>query len=82
MKENEAWPPERLTPLLAGRLELLPWLKQWHNDLDPTHGVCLGDYFAGFVTEEAYTLGLTLDQVRPWTPPARAARGRRCRSAS
>ena len=82
MKENEAWPPERLTPLLAGLLELLPWLKQWHNDLDPTHGVRLGDYFADFVAEEARTLGLTLDQVRAWTPPARATRGRRRRRAS
>ncbi len=35
MKESEGWPAERLTPLLAGLLELLPWLRQWHNDVDP-----------------------------------------------
>ena len=34
-KDPEGWPPERLMPLLAGLLELLPWLHQWHNDLRP-----------------------------------------------
>jgi hypothetical protein len=82
MKENEGWPPDRLTPLLAGLLELIPWLKQWHNALDPTHGVRMGDYFADFVAEEARTLGLTQDQVRAWAPPTRALRARRRRSAS
>ena len=51
---------ERLTPLLAGLLELLPWLKQWHNEIDPAYGSGMGDYFAGFVDEEARALGLTL----------------------
>ena len=35
MKESEGWRADRLTPLLAGLLELLPWLRQWHNDVDP-----------------------------------------------
>jgi hypothetical protein len=82
MKENEAWPPARLTPLLAGLLELLPWLKQWHNDLDPTHGVRLGDYFADFVTEEAHTLGLTSQQIAAWEPPSRGKRPGRKRKGS
>ena len=29
---------ERLKPLLAGLLELVPWLRQWHNDIDPETG--------------------------------------------
>ena len=33
--EQDGWPPERLTPLLAILQENLPWLKQWHNELDP-----------------------------------------------
>jgi hypothetical protein len=39
MKEREGWTGERLTPLLAGLLELQPWLDQWHNDIDPGYGV-------------------------------------------
>jgi hypothetical protein len=77
MKENEGWTPERLQPLLAGLLELLPWLKQWHNELDPAYGIGMGDYFAGFVDEEARALGFTLDDLRNWQPPARKAIRRR-----
>jgi hypothetical protein len=77
MKEQEGWPPARLAPLLAGLLELLPWLKQWHNELDPAYGIGMGDYFAGFVDEEARALGFTLDDVRAWQPPAENSRRRR-----
>ena len=77
MKEQEGWAPERLKPLLAGLLELIPWLKQWHNDLDPAYGIGMGDYFAGFVDEEARALGFTLDDVRAWQPPAGNSRRRR-----
>jgi len=46
-----------------------PWLeKQWHNDIDPEYGVGMGDYFEGFVDEEARALGLTHDAIRAWTP--------------
>ena len=47
----------RLIPLLACLIELLPWLKQWHNEVDPEFGVPMGDYFEGFVQEEAGTSG-------------------------
>ena len=77
MQEQEGWSAERLTPLLAGLLELVPWLRQWHNALDPAYGQrAVGDYFAGFVDEEARRLGFTLDAVRAWTPPAPARKGR------
>lgn len=81
MKEREGWTPERLQPLLAGLLDLLPWLKQWHNDLDPAYGVGMGDYFAGFVDEEARALGFTLEEVRAWQPPSRRRAPRRRRQA-
>lgn len=69
----------RLIPLLACLIELLPWLKQWHNDPDPAFdGMRMGDYFEGFVTEEARQLNKTLPEIKAWTPPARTSgRGRR-----
>jgi hypothetical protein len=77
MKEQEGWTADRLTPLLAGLLELVPWVKQWHNDPDPAFGgTRMGDYFADFVAEEARELALTPDQIRAWAPPA-VPRGRR-----
>jgi len=30
----------------------------------------LGDYYAGFVTDEARELGVTLDDLRTWQPAA------------
>ncbi len=78
MKDSEGWEPARLQPLLAALLELVPWLEQWHNDLDPVFGERMGDYYRGFVTQEARDLGFTLDDLRAWRPAAVVARrGRR-----
>lgn len=80
MKDNEGWTPERLQILLAGLLDLLPWLVQWHNEVDPMYGERMGDYYCGFVGEEARTLGLTLDDLRNWVPTKVAAkRGRKAK---
>ena len=54
----------RLIPLLGCLLELLPWLKQWHNALDPDYGLKMGDYYEGFIQDEARQKGKTLDDVR------------------
>lgn len=78
-RDTDGWPSARLLPMLAGLLELVPWLRQWHNDIDAETGLRMGDYFAGFIEEEARERGLTLDDLRTWTPPtpARRTRGRR-----
>jgi SAM-dependent methyltransferase len=70
MKTNEGWGVARLVPLLAGILELLPWLEQWHNEVDPTYGIGMGDFFRGFVEEEARAHGLTLNKIHDWSPSA------------
>jgi hypothetical protein len=78
MKDNEGWPPERLQPLLSGLLELIPWLLQWHNEVDPVYGERMGAYYQGFVAEETRALGFTLDDLQTWKPVVMAAtRGRR-----
>jgi hypothetical protein len=79
-KDQDGWDKERLTPILAGLLELLPWLKQWHNDPDPSFdGQRMGDSYESFVTEKTRELGLTLDELRAWRPP-RTAAGRKVRA--
>ena len=61
--------PEKLVPLLAGLLELVPWLKQWHNEPDPSFsGRRLGDFYGEFVESEARKLGKSLDDLRAWRP--------------
>ena len=78
MKDTEGWESARLQPLLAGLLELVPWLEQWHNELDPVFGERMGSYYKGFVSEEARALGFMLDDLRAWKPTVTAAkRGRK-----
>ena len=78
MREREGWTAERLAPLLAALLELLPWVRQYHNATDPEFGIGMGDYFEGFIDEEARALSLTHESIRAWAPPeGRGRRGRR-----
>jgi hypothetical protein len=82
MKESEGWEAARLQPLLAGLLELVPWLEQWHNEVDSVYGERMGAYYKGFVSEEARSHGFTLDDLKNWKPVATAAkRGRKKASA-
>ena len=65
----------RLVPLLACLLELVPWLKQWHNEPDAAFdGMRMGDYFEGFINEEARQLGKTIPEIKAWQPPRRGGR--------
>jgi hypothetical protein len=78
MKEREGWSPERLQPLLAGLLDLMPWLKQWHNEINHDFGARMGDYYESFVNDEARALQFTLDDLRAWKPAVTMAkRGRK-----
>lgn len=81
VKNNEGWTPERRMPLLAGLLEIIPWLKQWHNDIHPEFRERMGDFFEQFVQDEARAMEVTVDQIRVWAPPAQASRVGRRRSS-
>ncbi len=72
----------RLVPLLACLLELVPWLQQWHNEPDAAFdGMRMGDYFEGFVQEEARQLGKTLPEIKAWEPPKKTARRKMSRTS-
>ena len=67
--EQDGWPPERLTPLLAVLQENLHWLKQWHNEVDPEYNQRLGDFFETYLQSQLSIHGLTEHNLRTWTPP-------------
>jgi hypothetical protein len=73
-KTEDGWTKERLVPLLAGIDERVPWLLQWHNEIDPSYGTKLGDFFRDFVAAEAHLLGVAVGDLRSWTPPAATKR--------
>lgn len=56
--EQEGWPVDRLKPLLLGLAELIPWLKQWHNTIDPVYNERMGDFFDIFLQGQLQQYGL------------------------
>jgi hypothetical protein len=73
---HEGLTTQEVTPLLAGLLELQPWLNQWHNEPDPLFAPTPAKFFEGDRQMEQGKHGLTDDDLRAWRPAA-ATRGRR-----
>ncbi|HBO3456332.1 TPA: BREX-2 system adenine-specific DNA-methyltransferase PglX [Pseudomonas aeruginosa] len=73
-KEGEGWETERLIPMLVALDELIPWLKQWHNEVDPEFGERMGDYYEGFLLEELRNLEITRADLLSWQPAAVAGK--------
>lgn len=73
-KESEGWEAERLKPMLVALDELIPWLKQWHNEVDPEFGERMGDYYEGFLLEELRNLEITRADLLSWQPAAVAGK--------
>jgi hypothetical protein len=76
---DAGWGADRLAPLLAGLLELLPWVKQWHGEDDDEWGGNPAEDVAGFLDAERGKLGLTEQSLRDWQPEG-GRRGRRPRA--
>jgi hypothetical protein len=77
-KEQDGWEAEQLKPMLLALDELTPWLKQWHNEIDPEYGERLGDYYDGFLLEELRQVDISRDDLAAWEPPvARRSRKKR-----
>ncbi len=66
---------DRLLPLLVGVAELVPWIKQWHNE-PGRGGQRMGEYFAKYVEDEARKLGKSVDDLAKWRPVAKVRKGR------
>ena len=67
-RKDEGAEASELIGLLAGLQELVPWLLQWHNELDPTFGQRMGDFFSSFTASEARIYGATVQDLEMWTP--------------
>ncbi|WP_272026546.1 BREX-2 system adenine-specific DNA-methyltransferase PglX [Kocuria rosea] len=67
---------EALVPLIAGLVELEPWLHQWHIELEPEFGSSAAQAVTSQIDQFLAQLQMTRDDVSAWRPPA-AARGRR-----
>ena len=70
-KDKYGWTNEKLIPLLAGLDQLVPWLKQWHNEHSEEFGGKPGDEIETFVSSAAADLRVSLESIRDWKPPER-----------
>ena len=73
---TDGWDTARLTPLLAGLLEIMPWVHQWHSEIDPAFGQSPAEAYDAYLTTERESRNLPEDALRAWTPP-QSPRGRR-----
>lgn len=75
-RKHEGWDGKRLAPILAGLDQLLPWIHQWHPEIDPEFGDTAGQSYQALLENDAHELGLTLDDIRNWQPPQATTRRR------
>jgi hypothetical protein len=75
-RKREGWDGKRLSPILAGLDQLLPWIHQWHPEIDPEFGDTAGQSYQAMLEHDAHELGLTLDDIRNWHPPQTTTRRR------
>lgn len=67
-KTRESWPKERLVPMLAGLLELLPWLKQWHSEPMPDYDTTVAEAYEAFLDTELRDHAITREDLAAWRP--------------
>ncbi|MEU8036021.1 BREX-2 system adenine-specific DNA-methyltransferase PglX [Streptosporangium sp. NPDC049078] len=68
-EQNHGWDADRLTPLLAGLREVLPWVRQWHDEFDYVYGASPADIYEGFLTQTRDRLHLGDNDLTTWRPP-------------
>ena len=81
LREQEAADADRVIPLLAGVLELLPWIEQWHPDTESLYGGPPGRYFEAWLDGQLAELAITRDDLRAWRPLA-PMRGRKAKAGA
>ncbi len=75
-QNTDGWSPDRLWPLVVALIELLPWLDQWHNAIDPRWGDSAANQYRNMAEQLAHSSGHALADATDWAPPAAAPRRR------
>src|SRR5262249_3641902 len=75
-RKREGWDAKRLTPLLAGLQQPRPWIHQRHAEIDREFGETAGKSYQSMLEQDAHELGLTLEEIRAWQPPAKVGKAK------
>jgi hypothetical protein len=73
---TDGWGTDRLMGLLAGLLEIMPWVRQWHDEPNPDFGQSHAEAHDAYLTTQRESRSLAEDGLRSWLPP-QPTRGRR-----
>ncbi|GAA3121434.1 BREX-2 system adenine-specific DNA-methyltransferase PglX [Streptosporangium carneum] len=74
--DQDLWEKQELIPLIAGLHEVLPWIRQWHSEVDPDYGDSWANALSSYLDDQRHRYGLTDDDLTSWRPPT-AGRGRK-----
>ncbi|MEE1815567.1 BREX-2 system adenine-specific DNA-methyltransferase PglX [Streptomyces sp. SP18ES09] len=73
--EQAGWDTPRLTPLIAGIQELMPWVHQWHGEHDEEWGGTPSEEYQAYLDEQRAKHGLSAEDLTAWRPEKKT-RGR------
>ncbi|MBO4254799.1 BREX-2 system adenine-specific DNA-methyltransferase PglX, partial [Streptomyces griseorubiginosus] len=75
----DGWPKEdpRFIPLLAGLAEVMPWVKQWHDEYDDEWEGNPAEDFNSALTMGLFGRGLSRDDLAAWRPEKKRGGARR-----
>lgn len=74
---TDGWDAARLTPLLAGLAEVMPWVRQWHGEINPAFGRSPADAYELELESKQRALGLSDDDLKKWRPEKHRRGGRK-----
>ncbi|WP_234439402.1 MULTISPECIES: BREX-2 system adenine-specific DNA-methyltransferase PglX [Streptomyces] len=66
--EQAGWDTPRLTPLIAGIQELMPWVHQWHGEHDEEWGGTPSEEYQAYLDEQRAKHGLSVEGLTAWRP--------------
>lgn len=73
-READGTAMSELVPLVAGIAELLPWVKQWHSEIDPVFNIDLAEYLTAQLAEKSAAVGVPINDLPNWRPPTTTRR--------
>ncbi len=75
-EQTDGWNPDQCWPLVVALAEQLPWLEQWHSEIDPRWGASPAQLYRGIAEQHAFAAGRTIGDIGDWQPRI-PIRGRR-----
>ena len=70
---RDGWARGQLLPLIAGLAEVMPWVRQWHGEVDPAFGMSPADAYDSYLEDQQRRWGASAADLAAWLPAGRHA---------